>query len=485
MFQHLLCSNSEENPSSPFSIFTLFSTQNHRLHLLGAPQRYAKRRLLDSNKPSPINLMTFDEVANPPSRSPGNYFCSRCSAISFSCISTNTDGNLCTDCLESTEGNEVDQQIRIEENDESIPPNEATATTVWDALTKYDRIQKMPKKDKPFRGQYRYSNRYNRMLSHSRSHFTKQHCVIELECRHLVEESTVDDRIITFAEPLFGYTLGELTQHLENDLEAMKRFPTTAPPHGLGEVNQMNQLLREVASSLRGEPLANWRMNSSNRFVRNHLAECLDRIADGDEVEFPWVDEPTQGTIFPSIDELRADMADVRDELDGPNHNAVINILLRLEPGSNCFASESTEDGNWGPPYRYTGSKLQCPSKLCAIHTVESFYHGYQALDGFSDFIPAEYRDNPDALPFEMKQEAIKQFYQSMDITFVPCFLKPMDNFSVDATDEEVEALQVAINPLLDAENSRINRELRVLEDHVSVCNLTMFAAFCSCGCSI
>lgn len=293
MFQHLLCSNSEENPSSPFSIFTLFSTQNHRLHLLGAPQRPAKRRLLDSNKPSPINLMTFDEVANPPSRPPGNYFCSRCSAISFSCIS-NTDGNLCTDCLESTEGNEVDQQIRIEENDESIPPNEAPATTVWDALTSYDRIRRRPGRNKPFCGHTAYSKRYNRMSSQTSSHFTKQHCIIELECRHLAEESTVNDGIITYAEPLFEYTLRELTQHLENDLEAMKRFPTAAPSHGLGEVNQMNQLLREVASSLRGEPLANWRMNSSNRFVRNHLAEYLDRIADGDEVEFPWVDATTQ-----------------------------------------------------------------------------------------------------------------------------------------------------------------------------------------------
>ena len=60
-----------------------------------------------------------------------------------------------------------------------------------------------------------------------------------------------------------------------------------------------------------------------------------------------------------------------------------------------------------------------------------------------------------------------------------------MDDFSVDAAVEEVEALQVAINPLLDAENSRIKRELRLLEDHVSASNSTTHAALCWCRCSI
>ena len=58
---------------------------------------------------------------------------------------------------------------------------------------------------------------------------------------------------------------------------------------------------------------------------------------------------------------------------------------------------------------------------------------------------------------------------RSMDITFVPCFLKPMEDFSVNAAGEEVEALEVEINQRLDAENSRILRELRIFEDHVSV----------------
>jgi hypothetical protein len=311
--------------------------------------------------------------------------------------------------------------------------------------------------------------------------------LMELICRQLAEESTVTHGTITFVDPVFDFTLEELTQHLEADLGVMRRFPNEFPSHGLGEENEMNQLLREVAESLRGVFPANWRTNSSNRFVLDYIAECLERIAGGDEEspEFPWLTGPTQGIVFPSIDDLRADMTQVRAELAGPNHNAVINILLRLEPGSNCFASESTEDGNWGPPYRYTGSKLQCPYKLCAMHAVESFFHGYQVYPGFSDFIPAEYRDNPEALPFEGKQDVIKRFYRSMDITFVPCFLKPMEDFSANATGEEVEALEVEINQWLDAENSRILRELRIFEDHVSVCNLTMFAAFCSCECSI
>jgi hypothetical protein len=103
------------------------------------------------------------------------------------------------------------------------------------------------------------------------------------------------------------------------------------------------------------------------------------------------------------------------------------------------------------------------------MHAVESFFHGYQVYPVFSDFIPPEYRNNPEALPFEGKQDVIKRFYRSMDITFVPCFLKPMEDFSVNAAGEEVEALEVEINQRLDAENSRILRELRIFEDHVSV----------------
>lgn len=209
-------------------------------------------------------------------------------------------------------------------------------------------------------------------------------------------------------------------------------------------------------------------------------------MANGDEEEFPWLAATTQPrTVFPSIDELRADMAEVRTELGGSNHNEIINIILRLEPGSNCFADEQTHHGNWGPSERYTRSQLQCPRKTCAIHTVESFYHGYQAYDGFIRFIPLEYRDSPDALPFEGKQEAIKQFYQSIGITFVPCFLKPMENFSVNAAAEEVEALHVEINQQLHEEKSRINRELRDLEVHVSTYNLTTLAALCWFKCSI
>ncbi len=439
--------------------------------------------------------MTLDDVANPLSPSPRNYVCSTCRIISFPGTYKSDGNHICMECEELIELDEADQQIRSEENAESITLDEASAdgededaaTTAWDALTSYDRLMERPPNPLPFRGQTNFPEKYKRQLSRTRSYTTKQAALIELTCRHSAEESTVTEGRITFADPLFDFTLGELTQHLEADLGVMRRFPNEFPSHGLGEENEMNQLLREVAQSLRGVFLANWRTEPSNRFVLDHLAGCLERIADGDEEspEFPWLTGPTQGTVFPSIDDLRGDMNDVRAELGGPNHNAVINIHLRLEPGSNCFALEPTQFGNWGPPERYTKSQLQCPSKLCAMHAVESFYHGYQVYPGFSGFIPSEYRDNPEALPFEGKQEAIKQFYQSIGITFVPCFLRPMEDFSVNAAGEEVEALEVEINQRLDAENSRILRELRIFEDHVRVCNLTMFAAFCSCGCSI
>ncbi len=475
------------------SILILFFTQDYLPRLLDAPQR--PLRPANGHDPykdesSAINL-TFDDVANPSSPPPRNYFCSTCRAISFPGTFL-TDGNhMCMECEELIELDEADQQMRNdeasdddeEEDDEDAEDAPATTTSLWDALTSYNRVRVIRTQKKPFCGQVTLLGK-NCMTS---SHTTKQAAIIELTSRHLAEKSTVTHGTITFVDPVFDFTLEELTQHLEADLGVMKRFPNDFPSHGLGEENEMNQLLREVAESLRGVFPANWKTNSSNRFVLDNIAECLERIADGDEEspEFPWLTGPTQGIVFPSIDDLRADMTQVRDELDGPNHNAVINILLRLEPGSNCFASESTKDGNWGPPYRYTGSKLQCPQKACAIHTVESFFHGYQAYDRFIRFIPAEYRDNPEALPFEGKQDVIKRFYRSMGIKFVPCFLKPMEDFSVDAAVEEVEALQVAINPLLDRENSRIIRELRILEDHVSASNSTTHTALCWCGCFI
>jgi hypothetical protein len=457
----------------------LLFMQNHRLHLLGAPPRPAKRRLLGSKKTSPINLMTLDDVANPPSPSPRNYVCSTCRIISFPGTFKSDGNHICMECEELIELDEADQHIRSEENAESITLDEASAdgedevaaTTAWDALTSYDRVLEKPSQASPFCGRINFKHHPGSSMSRTKSHTTKQAAIIELTSRQLAEESTVTHGTITFVDPVFDFTLEELTQHLEADLGVMRRFPNEFPSHGLGEENEMNQLLREVAESLRGVFPANWRTNSSNRFVLDHLAGCLERIAGGDEEspEFPWLTGPTQGIVFPSIDDLRADMNDVRAELGGPNNNAVINILLRLEPGSNCFASESTEDGNWGPPERYTRSRLQCPSKLRAMHAVESFFHGYQVYPVFSDFIPPEYRNNPEALPFEGKQDVIKRFYRSMDITFVPCFLKPMEDFSVNAAGEEVEALEVEINQRLDAENSRILRELRIFEDHVSV----------------